>query len=126
MTALTWGRWRTVLRLSLIVLVSACSAFAVTDKCIVKTASRSNEATVLDVGPAVPQSDGYGGTYEVAGMHGWVLKCNNDQSTCSMPHTGDSGYIEEHDKKEEVYDGENVKIRWANGAVSIYALKETY
>lgn len=126
MTVSVGGRWGTVASLSLIVLFSACFAYAETDKVIVKTTRRNNEATTVDVGPAVPQYDGSGGSYEIAGMHGWVLGCNNDQPSCYMPHTGDSGHLVEHDKKEEIYEGENVKIRWANGTVSIYALKETY
>lgn len=112
--------------LALIVLLGGSFAFAETDKVIVKSSSRGNQAITVDIGPAVPQSDGYGGHYEVAGMHGWVVSCNNDEPACYMPHTGDSGYLVEHDKKEEIYSGENVKIRWANGTVSIYVLKETY
>ena len=111
--------------LALIVLLGSCFAVGETKKVIVK-ASRHNNTTVVDIGPAVPQYDGYGGSYEIAGMHGWVIVCNNDEPSCYMPHAGDSGYIVERDKEDEIYSGENVKIRWAGGAVGIYALKETY
>jgi hypothetical protein len=80
----------------------------------------------VDVGPAVPQYDGYGGSYEIAGMHGWIISCNNDKPSCYMPHTRDSGYIVQRNEEDEIYSGENVKIRWANDAVGIYALRETY
>jgi len=126
MTVSVGGRCRTVVWLVLVILFGGYFAFAETDKVIVKTSRRNNEAITVDIGPAVPQSDGYGGTYEVAGMHGWVVSCNNDQPSCHMPHTGDSGYLAELDKKEEIYSGENLKIHWANGTVGIYALKETY
>ena len=72
-----------------------------------KASSRNNVATTVDVGPAVQY---YGD--EVAGMHGWVLSCNNNQPSCYMPHTGDSGRLQDHDAKEEIYDGENVKLSW--------------
>jgi hypothetical protein len=112
---------RGLVGLGLTVLLS-CFAFADTHKCIVKTSSHNNDTTVLDVGPAVPQ---YGGN-EIAGMHGWVISCNNDKPACYMPHVGDSGYIMERDKADDIYSGENVKIRWTNNSVGIYALKETY
>jgi hypothetical protein len=95
-------------------------------KVIVKTSRHNNGTTVVDVGPAVPQSDGYGARYEVAGMHGWIVSCNNDQPSCYMPHTGDSGFIVERDQEDEIYNGENVKVRWTNNAVGIYLLRETY
>jgi hypothetical protein len=126
MTVPLGGCWRTVASLALIVLLSACLAYAETDKVIVKTSRRNNEATTVDVGPAVPQSDGYGGNYEIAGMHGWVLGCNNDEPSCHMPHAEDSGYLLECSKQDKIYDGENVKIRWANNSVGIYFLRETY
>lgn len=120
------GCWRTASRLALIVLLSSCFAVSETNKVIVKTSHHNNDTTVVDVGPAVPQYDGYGGSYEIAGMHGWIISCNNDKASCYMPHTGDSGYVVERAKEDEVYSGENVKIRWANDAVGIYALRETY
>jgi hypothetical protein len=119
-------RWLRSLGLVSLVLLIVSFASAETDKVIVKSSRRSDEATTVDVGPAVLQYDGYGGTYEVAGMHGWVVSCNNGERSCYMPHAGDSGRLVRHDKSEEIYDGENVKIRWASGTVSIYVLKETY
>jgi len=125
MTDSLGGCWRTVARLALIVLLGSCFAVGETDKVIVKTSRHNNDTTVVDVGPAVPQHDGYGGRYEIAGAHGWVMICNNDRPSCFMPHAGDSGYIVERDKEDEIYSGENVKIRWTN-AIGIYALRETY
>jgi hypothetical protein len=112
--------------LGLIVLLGSCFALAETNKVIVKTSSHNNTTTVVDVGPAVRQDDGSGGNYEIAGMHGWVIVCNNDRPSCHMPHTGDSGYIVDRDKEDDIYTGENVKIRWGNNSVGIYALRETY
>ena len=116
---------RGLVGLELTVLLS-CFAFADTHKCIVKTSSHNNDTTVVDVGAAVTQYGGNGGSYEIAGMHGWVISCNNDKPSCYMPHVGDSGYVMERDKEDDIYSGENVKIRWANNSVGIYALKETY
>ena len=117
---------RGLVTLGLIVLLTCCFAVAETNKVIVKTSSHNDATTVVDVGPAVQQYDGHGGNYEIAGMHGWVISCNNDSPSCHMPHTGDSGYIMERDKEDDIYSGENVKIRWANASVGIYALRETY
>jgi hypothetical protein len=114
---------RGLVGLGLIVLLS-CFAVSETDKCIVKTSRHNNDTTVVDIGPAVRQDYG-SGSYEIAGMHGWILLCNNDVPSCYMPHTGDSGYLVER-TKDDVYTGENIKIRWANDSVGIYALKETY
>jgi hypothetical protein len=125
MTASLSGCWRTAARLALIVLLSSCFTFSETNKCIVKTSRHNTDTTVVDVGPAVPQDYGDGHPYEVAGMHGWILSCNNDVPSCYMPHTGDSGYLVER-TKDDVYTGENIKIRWANNTVGIYVLRETY
>ena len=75
--AVFFGDWRTAARLALIVLLS-CFAVSETNKVIVKTSLHNTDTTVVDVGPAVPQDYGDGHPYEVAGMNGWIISCNND------------------------------------------------
>lgn len=105
------------------VLTCVCSA-QTTDRVIVKQSSRNNNTTLVDVGPAI--KDAFGGP-DFAGGHGWLLSCNNEQTSCYMPHTGASGRIVDGVGGEDVYDGENVHIVWSNSGVrATYVLRETY
>jgi|SRR5271166_4210119 len=110
---------------SLLTVVLTCVCYAQsTDKVIVKQSSRNNITTIVDVGPAI--NDAFGGP-DFAGGHGWVLSCNNDQTSCYMPHTGASGRIVDGEASEDVYDGENVHILWPNAGIrATYVLRETY
>lgn len=106
-----------------VILTCVCSA-QTTDRVIVKQSSRNNKTTLVDAGPAI--KDAFGGP-DFAGMHGWLLGCNNEQTSCYMPHTGASGRIVDDVGGEDVYDGENVHIVWSSSGVrATYVLKETY
>jgi len=109
----------------LIALLLTTTAFAATDKVIVRKSVRSNIATVIDVGHAVRLSDGT----DVAGMHGMVLVCNNDNPTCYRPFAGARGYIT---NGPQIYDGDNITIHWgpygpySDADTGTYAIREDY
>jgi hypothetical protein len=106
-----------------VVLTCVCSA-QTTDRVIVKQSSRNNNTVLVDVGPAI--KDAFGGP-DFAGAHGWLLGCNNSQTSCYMPYTGASGRIVDGVGGEDVYDGENVHIVWSNSGVrATYVLRQTY
>ena len=104
---------------ALLVIAASLSFGQTTNKVIVKSSRHSNKITSVDIGPAVQYYN-----EEVAGFHGDVIVCNNDEPTCYMPLERGSGYIQ--DGGPQIYTGTNITIRWKNGVDGTSVIQESY